>query len=181
MITIKSNINKFLANYRKRVANVKNVLNVFAQKLAERMSADMANEIQNLEFVWHEEYGNLSEIEVEQIDFTITQVSENSVRVSIGENLPKFKMSDGTPVNPVYFIEFGFGVEGEKNPMFNHEKHDWNYNINGHLFEWTYKDRYGEWQYSKGREGINFLYNTIYKYRDGWKQYLKELMENANA
>ena len=28
-------------------------------------------------------------------------------------------MSDGTLVNPVYFIEFGFGIEGQENPMQN--------------------------------------------------------------
>ena len=176
MITVKSNINEFLKNYRKRVGNFKSTLNVIAEKLVERIKADMLRVIENKQFVWQEEAGNLAEIEPSDIDFTTTQVGENTIRVSIGERLPRFPMSDGTLVNPVYFIEFGFGIEGQESPMQNRDKYGWRYNINHYIEGWTYLDKYGEEQFSRGREGTNFLYNTIQTYKTNWKQYVAEIM-----
>ena len=130
MITVKSNINEFLKNYRKKVGDFKSTLNVLAEKLVERIKSDMLRVIENKQFVWQEEAGNLAEIDPSDIDFTTTQVGENTIRVSIGERLPRVPMSDGTLVNPVYFIEFGFGIEGQESPMQNRDKYGWRYNIN---------------------------------------------------
>ena len=152
------------------------MLNSLAQKLVERIKTDMLKAITDKEFAWHEADGNISEIEISDIDFTTTQISENTIRVSIGEKLPRFAMSDGTLVNPIYFIEFGFGIVGQENPMNNRDKYNWRYNINGHTVEWVYKDRYGDYQTSKGAEGTNFLYNTIETYRTNWKQYVAEIL-----
>ena len=176
MITVKSNITEFLKNYRKKVGDFKSTLNVLAEKLVERIKADMLRVIEGKQFVWQEEAGNLAEIEPSDIDFTTTQVGENTIRVSIGERLPRFPMSDGTRVNPIYFIEFGFGIEGQENPMANTEKYGWRYNINHYIDGWTYLDSDGEEQFSRGREGTNFLYNTIETYRTNWKQYVAEIM-----
>lgn len=180
MITVKSNINEFLKNYRKKVANFENMLNVLAEKLVERIKADMLRVIENQQLVWQEEAGNLAEIDPSNIDFTTKKVGENTIRVSIGEKLPRFPMSDGTLVNPVYFIEFGFGIEGQNAPMQNREKYGWRYNINHYNEGWTYLDKYGEEQFSRGRQGTNFLYNTIQTYKTNWKQYVFEIMTEIN-
>ena len=176
MITVKSNINEFLKNYRKRARNFKTVLNSLATKLAERMSADMAYEIARTRHIWTEE-GNLDK--VSGIDFNITSIGESAVRVSIGDNLEKFEMEDGTLVNPVYFIEFGFGIAGQRNPQDEHSKFGWEYNIRGKEHPWYYYDRTvdpPQLLRSEGRQGSNFMYNVIQKYKDNWQQYLKELM-----
>lgn len=173
MITIRSNIDKFLDNYRKKTSAVKTSLTNIAEKLAQKMSTDMAFEISQLRYVWVEE-GNLST--VSNIDFDINVVGTNSVRVSIGNNLTPFEMSDGTLVNPVYFIEFGFGIVGENNPKENHAKYDWEYNINGHEGAWYYRGLNGELLESSGREGINFMYRVIQNYKYNWKNYLNELI-----
>lgn len=173
MITIKSNIDKFLENYKKKVeATQKSLLNI-AEKLAQKMSSDMAFEISQLRYVWVEE-GKLSTIS--NIDFSIEIIGASSVRVSIGNNLTPFAMSDGTLVNPVYFIEFGFGIVGQDNPKENHSKYDWEYNIHNHDSAWYYRGLNGELLKSSGREGINFMYRVIQDYKNNWKKYLKELI-----
>ena len=172
MITVKSNIKEFLKNYRKKVGNFKTMLNILATKLAERMSADM-KELINKDRRW-QEHGNLSTIN--NVDFRQESVGENAVRVYIGENLPKFIMADGTPVNPAFFIEFGFGIEGQENPMQNKDKYGWRYNINHYVEGWYFKDKDGEQVFSRGREGTNFLYNTIQTYKTNWEQYVAEIM-----
>lgn len=176
MITVKSNIKEFLKNYKKKIANFKTVLNRLSQKLAERMSTDMAYEIARTRHIWTEE-GNLDK--VSGIDFNITNIGDNAVRVSIGENLEKFEMEDGTLVNPVYFIEFGFGIAGQQNPQDEHSKFGWEYNIHGKEKAWYYYDKTvspPQLLKSEGRQGSNFMYNVIQKYKDNWQQYLKELM-----
>ena len=75
-------------------------------------------------------------------------------------------MSDGTLVNPAFFIEFGFGILGEKAPMKDHEKCEWEYNINGHTKGWSYLGRDGDFHGSKGRVGTNFMYNAKQKAKD---------------
>jgi hypothetical protein len=172
MIKVTSNINEFLKHYKKRVVNFKVVLDSLAEKLAKRMADDMKNLIQS-DKRW-QEHGNLSRIN--DVDFRIEPLSENSVRVHIGENLPKFTMTDGKLVNPAFFIEFGFGIVGQSKPKENHEKYQWEYNIRGHKDSWLFWYE-GILMESEGREGINFIYNTIDKYRVGWKYYLKELLE----
>jgi hypothetical protein len=174
MITVKSNISEFLKNYRKRVGNFKNTLNVLAEKLAQRMSQDMAYEITSKKFVWVEE-GNLSLVSA--VDFDIEHIGDNAVRVTIGDNLGVIGMNDGTLVNPLYFIEFGFGIVGKNKPMQGHSEKGWEYDIKDHGEKgWYFYDNYGELVHTQGREGINFLYNTIQDYRNNWRQYLKELM-----
>ena len=176
MISVKSNINEFLKNYRKKASNFKNSLNGIAEKLAKRMSEDMKSLIQT-DKRW-QEHGNLSTIN--EVSFDIESIGDNAVRVSIGDNLPKLVMTDGTLVNPSFFIEFGFGIVGERTPKKNHDKYNWEYNINQHKTAWMFRYN-GELMESEGREGINFMYNTIQDYRTNWLKYLKELMESANG
>lgn len=182
MITVKSNINEFLKNYRKRVGNFKSTLNVLAQKLAERMSADMKDIIFKETYTWspdaegNDETGKMAYHRGVDIAFDITSIGDNAVRVSIGENLQKHEMENGALVNPIYFIEFGFGLRGQENPATNHSRFGWEYNKNYHNGAWSYEGFDGEYHISDGTQGTNFMYRTIDKYRNGWQQYLKELM-----
>ena len=179
MITIKSNIKDFLNNYKKKVENFKVVLNTVAEKLAQKIIEYMKNEIETNRFQWAEK-GKLETIT--NVGFTITPTSDKSVRVFIGDNLRKYKMKDGTLVNPVFFIEFGFGIVGQDNPSKNHEYFDWEYNINGHTDAWWYLGFDGEFYETKGTQGINFMYKALIDKKEDWKAYLKKLLkEQANG
>ncbi len=188
MIKVTSNIDGFLKNYRTRVGNFKAMLNTLAVKLAQRMSADMKDLIFKETSIWspdaddNDETGKIAWHRGKDILFDIQQLGNNAVRVSIGENLEKHEMSDGKLVNPIYFIEFGFGLRGQQSSATNHSKVGWEYNVNNHTkggyppSPWVYEGWDGELHTSDGTKGINFMYRTIDKYRIGWKQYLKELM-----
>ena len=190
MITVKSNINEFLKNYKKKINSLAKVLNSLATRLAKKMSDDMLQEIKKAKSKWNEPQSFLDTLQIDENIFSIT-ISNNVARVSIGNNLPlrelgntaysiSSKAQKPTYVNPMYFIEFGFGVIGQKKPSPHSNKYNWEYNINKHgqLTEapWKYYDEMIDLQSSSGKEGINFLYNTIQNYRTHWKQYLKELI-----
>ena len=176
MIKINSNIDKVIANFTKKKNNFKNKLENVAKKIAEKMSEDMRNEILSNRHIWAEK-GSMDYIDT--INFDIAKTGDNSVRVSIGENLQKHIMSDGTLVNPVYFIEFGFGIKGEEKPMENADKYDWVYNINNHEDAWVFFGYDDKFHTTKGREGLNFLYNTIVKYKANWETYIFEIMKEG--
>ena len=197
MITVTSNIDEFLKHYQKRIQNFKSFLGTIAEKLANRMAHDMYEIIQKTENVWaiddksnfHDETGKMGFHTSKGFDywFEIQPTSETSIRVSVGEKVTPHKMKDGTRVNPAYFIEFGFGVAGQKKPMENATKLNWKYNVNNHKeggippSPWAYTGFDGEMYISDGAIGTNFMYNTFEDYRNNWKQYLKELMEQANG
>lgn len=183
MITVKSNIDEFLKAYKKKVDRFQSVLQGFAEKLAKKMSDDMLQDIFTTKMTWapnelqQDETGKMGTIE--DVRFDIVPTSNTSVKVVIGENLPKHIMTDGTLVNPVYFIEFGFGIVGQENPQKNTENFGWVYNKEGHETAWWYKGFDGKAHYSKGAAGINFLYRTIDKYKTDWKNYLIQLLNEG--
>lgn len=193
MITVKSNIKQFLENYRKKVENFKVVLNTVAEKLATRMAHDMYEEIARTENVWaiddkpnfHDETGKMGYAHTGksfEYWFDIQHTSDRSVRVGIGENIQPHLMSDGNLVNPAYFIEFGFGIVGQNNPMKNADAYNWIYNKKNHNEAWYYGGYDAEIHLSDGAKGINFMYNTIQRYKDNWQKYLGELLkEQANG
>jgi hypothetical protein len=165
------------------------MLNKLAQKLAERMSADMKDRINSSKTKWAEPQTFLDTLP--EVGFDIQPIGDNAVRVSIGENLPKRKVGGTTYsiypetqqvkyINPIYFNEFGFGVIGQQKPSKGHEEKGWRYNLNDHGTNtenpWHFYDEMKALRTSSGQEGINFLYNTIQDYRDNWQQYLIELM-----
>jgi hypothetical protein len=183
MITIKSNIDEFLKNYQKKIKEFENMLNDLATKLVQRMSDDMKQIINDNVMVWssdeigHDETGKMAFHRGKNISFDIEPLTAYSIRVSIGDNLDKHEMTDGELVNPVYFIEFGFGLMGQKNPSYNASKFDWVYNKNLHAKAWSYEGWDGEEHISDGAKGINFMYDTIQKYRKDWKIYLADLLK----
>lgn len=191
MIKIKSNIDSFLNKYRKKCETFKTSLREVAEKLAKRMSEDMFDIISKNEDVWaindkdnfNDESGKMAFHKGKNLEdwFTIESIGDNAMRVSIGDNLRKHEMEDGSLVNPAYFVEFGFGIVGQDNPMKNADRYNWRYNKNGHIEAWTYEGWDGLLHESSGAKGINFMYNTIQDYKNNWLKYLNELMENANA
>lgn len=171
MIKLTSNVKQFSENYKKKAYQTTSALNGLAEKLAKRMSNDMKESIQK-DRRW-QEHGNLSRID--NVDFRSEIINSNTVRVHIGENLPKFGMKDGTLVNPAFFIEFGFGIVGQQNPKQNHSAYNWEYNISGHKESWFFWYD-GILMESEGREGLNFIYNIMQEYKNNWKKYLSELI-----
>jgi hypothetical protein len=147
----------------------------FPEKLAQRMSADMALEISRSRYIWEETGGTMSEISA--VDFDIVNTGFNEVTIEIGNNILPIEMSDGELVNPVYFIEFGFGIIGEENPKVGADEYDWEYNVNLRDKEWYFRGRDGHSYKSMGREGINFIHTVISKYRNEWKDYFFELLK----
>ena len=171
MINITSNINSFQQNYLRKTNGFRMALQKLAYELAIMMSEDMKKMIFG-DLKWQES-GNLSTIG--DVSFRPEILSTNMVRVHIGENLPLLKMKDGTLVNPAFFIEFGFVIEGQNKPKQNHEEFNWEYNINNHQDYWYFSYN-GEHFKSKGREGLNFMYITMQNYITKWRIYFYELV-----
>lgn len=171
MINITSNIKTFLPNYLKKTNGFRMALQKFAYELAIMMSQDMQKMISG-DIKWQEN-GNMSTIN--NVSFRIEILSNNMVRVHIGENLPLIQMNNGTLVNPIFFIEFGFGIVGEQNPKENHENYGWDYNINQHTKKWFFRYN-GQLLSSEGREGLNFMYLKMQEYLVKWKVYFYELV-----
>lgn len=187
MIGINSNIDKFINKYTKRVNAITKTLQEIAEKMAQRMSTDMALEISRNRTLWEESGGTMSRID--SIDFDIRDNGKCGYIVEIGNNLPKVLVGDSKAsalrqflgyepklVNPIYFIEFGFGIIGENNQSPHHDEYGWYYNLNQHKDAWYYRDS-GNLFSSMGTKGINFMYNTIEKYRVDWKKYLFTLIK----
>lgn len=192
MIRVTSNINEFLKNYKKKVKRFKKVLLGIAEKVANQIAKDMYEEIKRTENIWaiddkpnfHDETGKMGFHTKKNFDywFDIESTSENSVKVSIGNKAETHKMNDGTIVNPAFFIEFGFGIVGQNNPAKNTEAVGWSYNINKHTEPWYYIGWDFDDHISDGAKGVNFMYNTIQKYRANWETYIKGLLkEQANG
>ena len=182
MIKVTSNIDEFLKYYKGRIENFKNMLENIAEKLAQRMSQDMKALIYSETSTWspdaenNDETGKMAYHRGKEISVEINHIG-NGVRVVLGENLDKHEMSNGSLVNPLYFIEFGFGVRGESKPAHNHEKVNWEYNKRNRQEAWGYQGWDGKIHISDGIVGTNFMYRTMDDYRTNWKKYLKELLE----
>ena len=174
MISVNSNIKEFLANYRKKAEKFTVFLNNVAQKLADKMVEFMRQEIVAKKNVWYE-YG--SYIDIPDVGFNIIPIDDKTIKVEIGNNLPLLEMNDGTMVNPAFFIEFGFGIIGQNNPMKNNELYNWEYNINKHTKGWAFLGRDGKFYGSKGKEGINFMYNA----QQNAKRFLSQIIEETNV
>lgn len=189
MILVKSNIDNLIKSFEKFRNAYKVSLETIAERLGKVMCEEMISEIERSRSIWLQPNGNLEN--VANIDYTITKSGENFIRVTLGENLPLIKVGDTryslpqnkkiSYVNPLYFIEFGWGVIGEQNPKNGTTTYSWKYNINEHgrqtenpFYFWGNDGMLVETQ---GREGVNFLYNTLEKYRTKWKQTLINLIK----
>lgn len=177
-VKLKSNYNNFM----RHIQNLPDMLDestYFAvDSVMERLCEFMANEIQSQKDVWCQQWSTLELID-NQMPFGTDikyEIKDNVGTIYIGRDTPKIEMSDGTMVNPYYFIEFGWGIRGEENPIRYHEQNQWSYNINDHTTAWWYIGYNGKPRASYGRQGIDFLYKAMQKFKPEFKKELgKEL------
>lgn len=189
VVVVKSNVDKVIKSFQKFRNAYKVSLEKIAERLGEAMCGEMVNEIQKYRSIWLQPNGNLEK--VGNISYSIQKSGENSIKVILGDNLPLIKVGNtaySLPhnkeekyVNPLYFIEFGWGVIGEQNPKEGATKYSWKYNTNEHGREtenpFYFWGNDGILVETEGREGINFLYNVFEEYRTKWKQILIDLIK----
>lgn len=189
MVVVKSNVDKVIKSFTKFRNAVKLSLEDIGEKIALLMVQDMQEEIERNRNVWLQPNGNLEN--VGYVDYTITKIEGNKIRVTLGDAMPLIQVGDtyfSLPhnqhteyVNPLYFIEFGWGCVGEENPKQLAQRYSWEYNTNDHggvnPDPWGFYGNDGFLTETRGREGINFLYNTIQDYRDKWKTILVSLIK----
>lgn len=174
---IKSNFNDFMKRFRDLPRLIDVASYDAIKELLERMCNDMKQEIQTHREEWaehggpFENWGDLGQ----DIEY---EISEKGGRIYVGRNTHTIrigKKANRRSVNPYLFIEFGWGIEGEQNPVRYHTQHGWEYNINQHKEAWSFYGVNGELITTTGRRGIDFFYNTISKYRKEWKSVVEEI------
>lgn len=184
MVVVSSNVDKVIKSFKKFRNAVQLTIDNIAERLAKAMVEDMQAEIEENRSIWLQPNGNLEK--VVPISYTITRNDNNTIRVTLGDNLPLIKVGNtkySLPhnqktdyVNPLYFIEFGWGVVGENNPKQGTTKYSWVYNTNEHGSEtenpFYFWGNDGILVETQGRKGINFMYNTLERYREQWKYLL---------
>ncbi len=168
---LKSNYNDFSKRWNKLPDLIDEATYNTVNKILYQMCEDMKREIAENTATWlgHDTtklFGLGNDIEYE--------VSGNYGTIYVGRNTPELQMADGRTVNPYLFIQFGFGIEGEANPVRYANQRRWEYNINDHVKAWWYADENGDVEWSVGRIGIDFFYAVIDKYRDQWKKIAQE-------
>lgn len=94
--------------------------------------------------------------------------------IYVGKSTPAIPMPDGRMVNPYLFIQFGYGIVGEENPVQYASFSRWEYNINNHVKAWTYLGTDGKTHWTRGRKGTNFFYKIVAKYRQQWKDIVRQ-------
>lgn len=99
---------------------------------------------------------------------TITQsgrVDTGNLLNSINHNEGDDFVAVGTNVNYAIWHEVGTGVYAEDGK--------------GRKSPWAFKDRNGEWHYTKGIKPLHFIRNSIADHVDHYKDLLKQSLENA--
>lgn len=81
-------------------------------------------------------------------------------------------------VNPFFFLEYGFGLAGQKSPHESAPEIGWAYNINNHPeivgdYDWK---RMGTYWKVDGAIGVNFLESTINEYSSQWVTKAQEIL-----
>lgn len=176
MINIKSNIDNFIKQFKDKANKISSSIQETPKIIVQQMIEEMKSIIERERSVWTSVSSPLEYVSGD--DFTIEQTS-NSCVVYIGRNTNKIVAKDGARINPYFFIEFGFGIRGEKNPKTNHDLYGWKYNINKHERSWFYVGYDGEKHWTVGKEGTNFMYTTIQKYKNKWQEIVMKNIKGA--
>ena len=159
---IRSNYNQF----DRHIKDVADMLDPDAylamDEVLDEICEEMKQEIISKKDTWCEAWSPLEKDKSLGTDITY-EIKDNKATIYVGRNTDKLTMQDGTTVNPYYFIEFGWGIVGENNPINYHLQNGWLYNINHHTQAWWYVGYNGEPRASYGRKGIDFLYNAMKK------------------
>ena len=140
------------------------------ETLLEKMCQEMKEEIRNGIGDIREGSG-LSEVDLDDIEYDF---DGRIGTIHIGRNSAPIKMKDNRTVNPYMFIQFGYGIVGEENPIEHHLFNRWQYNVNNHVKAWTYVGGDGQTYWTRGRKGTNFFYSVINKYRREWKNIVRD-------
>lgn len=171
-IKFKSNYNQF----SKRLANysflIDDAMRATVETVLQHMCDDMKAEIARERDVWQERGSSLDLLSLGD-DITY-EIEGNQGTLYVGRNTSLITVGEGVnqrQVNPYLFIQFGYGIVGEENPVRYHTQNGWEYNINNHDKAWFYWGTSGERIQTSGRRGIDFFYNVISKYRKKWKEF----------
>lgn len=186
-IRVKSNYNDFI----KHISKLPEIIDIEMQDLLrqslEDMVNDMKSDIQSMRSTWLERGSALDELDSHEglgndIEY---ELEGNKATIYVGRNTSKLTMKDGRQINPYFFIEFGYGIEGQNNPVQYAAQNGWAYNINGHKKSWSYEAWYSVsddpiYIHSTGRQGIDFFYKAVRKYRQNWEKLAEEAAERIN-
>ena len=170
-IELKSNYEKFskqLVDFGRYL--VDGIIPVSVDKLLDRMCQEMITEIKNGIGDIRDGSG-LANISLDDIKY---EFDGRTGTILIGQNTAPIEMKDGRMVNPYLFIQFGYGIVGEENPVQYHLFNRWEYNVNNRVKAWTYIGGDGKTYWTRGRKGTNFFYNVINKYRSEWKNIVRD-------
>lgn len=106
-------------------------------------------------------------ISFEPNDIILNSISNNSYSIEFGSQTKPLTMQDFNKVNPYFFLEFGFGLKGERKPSINANEYNWEYNINNWKGEPEEYEMIGWWKVS-GEIGIGFMQYAIMTYKNKW-------------
>lgn len=173
---IKSNYDKFERHLNKFVDSLDIDARLAMEDVLEYVCEEMKQEILNKKDTWCEAWSPLAEDSTLGSDIHY-EIKDNKATIYIGRDTKKITMQDGTTVNPYYFIEFGWGIVGENNPVNYHLQNGWIYNVNKHTQAWWYVGYNGEPRASYGRQGIDFLYNAMKKLKPNLEAALGERLK----
>ena len=173
--SLKSNYDTFV----KRLNSIPDIIDSTMQdavsEVLQQMCEDMKAEILMNRQTWEQEGSIMASLGLGQdIEY---EVKGQTGTIYIGRNTPLIKMSDGKTVNPYLFIQFGFGIEGQANPIQYAAQRRWEYNVNQHTKAWWFFGTDGKKHWTFGRIGIDFFYQVTNKYREKWKQIALEAFD----
>ena len=175
---LKSNYDQFI----KRIRDLPDMLDeasYFAvEEVMDQMCEYIKNEIKSNREIWYQEYGGVDPSLGDDVEY---EIDNNVGTLYIGRNTKTIEMNDGRQVNPYLFIQFGYGIRGQNNPVRYHYQRNWQYNINNHTKAWWFIGTNGEPRPSYGRIGIDFLYRAMQKFRPELKAAMgREISKKIN-
>lgn len=148
-------INKIKALQQK--ANV-NSFDSILEKIANRVRSYIIDDYKLNGSIWREVNGNLETVDGDDV---VVEKKGSAYIVALGRNTQPFEMTDGAFVNPYFFIEFGFGLIGEKNSIKNAPDFGWRYNIRPWKNGWHFTGLDGTSTWSAGRRGVGTISTLI--------------------
>lgn len=169
MIKFDSNIDKVIKSYQKAKKDLPKRLADISYLVAQEIANDFKVKLDRDRSTWYRAYEGTSIVDgYKHINVIKT---DTGARIEVGSKGDMLIMKDGSIVNPYYFIEFGFGIDGQINSARGASEHGWEYNVNGHTTYWWYTgtapNENGGGHATTGRSGINFIYNTLDEYKRG--------------
>ena len=181
-VQVKSNFNDFIKKIKAIPQILDESLEQSVLNLLEEMKTEMLDQINSTRGDWLEPNGGLSAVDSasrlgreEDITYEVVRKGNGTLTgtIFVGRDAPRLLVGSGSRrnnVNPYLFIEFGWGIKGEEQPANYAIQNGWVYNINEHTKAWVYTGTDGAKHKTAGKNGINFFYNTIRKYRKRWRE-----------